>query len=301
MLLVWVSPLAGQEIEVGDSGRIRLFMNRSCRADTLSPGRFSAHADYGLNSSLYNGLNSANTSLKGNFLLSHALTSYWRADLTSHVTFSGSFFHRLGVQYYFDSLACINPDENTLRIRLETRIRKILGFAFDSDVSTALFNKFETVCDDSGHLVRILRSAFMTPMVSNIAMGFTINVSQTGSLLLGISGARVTLVRDPRVFEGPGVDIFYGVSRGKHALFEYGLSMKLLLDRTFNRFFRWNGDLLLFKKFNHPWDLNLRNSFEFRLARYFLLSVRTRVVYESAVSNHFRFESLVSAGFSVTF
>jgi len=106
-----------------------------------------------------------------------------------------------------------------------------------------------------------------------------------------------SFVRDRHVFENPMITSFYGVPPGHNHLFEYGLSMKLAIDRRFLKVCRWYCDLLLFKAFHEPVDMNLKNLFEVRISRYWLFSVQTRVIYEHEVSGHLQLENLASFGF----
>ncbi|MCK7539482.1 MAG: hypothetical protein MZV63_55535 [Marinilabiliales bacterium] len=117
--------------------------------------------------------------------------------------------------------------------------------------------------------------------------------------MLGLTGGRLTLLRDTSVFTGQDVSIYYGVQRGTNHLVEYGISLRFQADRAFWKILRWNCDLLIFKGYDSPADLNLKNIFEIRLASFIVISVQTRLLYEEDISRKLRVENMLSAGFTI--
>ena len=185
-----------------------------------------------------------------------------------------------------------------LNTRLEARLIRRISLAAESEISTRLFNRFCIIPGDSNKSMRYLDAGFLTPMIWNLSGGLSVPLKDYGSLLLGITGARFTIVRDQRVFANPGVSSFYGVTPGHGPLFEYGLSLKLLIDHRFLKICRWYCDLLLFKAYHQPSDMQLKSLFEVRISRYWVLSVQTRIIYEHEVCPAIQLENLASFGFS---
>ncbi len=296
-VLVGVPPLWGREIPADDTLGPCLCLPQS----PDSARNPKVQSEYHLHASLFTVSDPSGSARRGNVVLSHSFKCQFREERGHGLVFSGSFLHRLGLQYFFNDLVRVSTDENTLRIHLERNLAGPAGIGLDSDISTALLNNYDILWPDSGKIRRILKSAFLTPMVWNLTAGLNLGLGTTVSVLLGLSGARLTLVRNAGVYEALGVPVFFGVPSGKHTRLEYGLSLKFLMDKTFRNFFRWNADLLLFKNFAIPWDLNLKNSFEFRVSDYFVFTVQTKIVYDCDISRKVLWENLVSGGFSVRF
>jgi hypothetical protein len=282
-----------------DTTRFPLMINAGCNDRGLFRYTFRKNLDYSLTGSLMSFINGPGPADKGQFILQQGLRYSWIIEYRENLTFSNSYSHRLGIQWYFDSISRICPDENIFRTRLEYRLKRWAALSLDSELNTRLLNNWELVRCDSNRTCRILTSSFLTPLVWNLAGGFSFRVPQTGSVMLGLTGGRLTLLRDTSVFTGQEVDIYYGVKRGTNHLVEYGISLRFQADRTFWKVLKWNCDLLIFKGYDSPADLNLKNIFEIRLASFIVISVQTRLLYEEDISRKLRVENMLSAGFTV--
>ena len=186
-----------------------------------------------------------------------------------------------------------------LRTRLEYRVEEVGGITLDSELGTCLLNHWEQIRIDSSRTARLLTSSFLSPMIWTFAGGISLRIPETGSVMAGITGGRLTLLRDTSVFAGKQAASCYGVKRGTNHLFEYGISLRFQADRIFWKILRWNCDLLVFKGYDKPADLNLKNIFEVRLASYIVISVQTRLLYEEDISRQLQVENMLSAGFMI--
>jgi hypothetical protein len=219
----------------------------------------------------------------------------------SMVCFSGSFLHNLGLQSYFDSLTKIQTDDNTLNTRFDIRIHKNLNFTLNSILTSRIMNGYDYSVDDSGRIVKILNSSFCTPLIWTFSGGFSVKWKDFGSLNLGLSTAKLTCIRDKTIFGKQKVTKFYGVPEGKDHLFEYGLSLQFLADKEFFKKLRWNCDLLVFKNYTSPVDVNLKNNFGIGINRFLKASIQTRIFYEKMISRSIQLENLITLGFYVHF
>jgi hypothetical protein len=298
-LAVWIPSADGQVFLLLDTARIPLLAGPG--GDCGVPPRFTfkKNLDYSLTSSLVSFINGSGPGNKGQVILQHGLKYSWIIERKEHLTFGNSFSHRLGIQYFFDSISRICPDETIFRTRLEYKFGKWTRFSLDSELNTRLLNNWDLVTTDSNTTRLVLSSSFLTPLIWNLAGGFSFLMPETGSIMLGITGGRLTVIRDTSVFTGQQVNSYYGVKRGAGHLFEYGVSLRLQADRTFWKVLRWNCDLLLFKGYDKPADLNLKNLFEVRLASFIVISVQTRLLYEEDISRQLQVENLFSAGFTL--
>ena len=115
-------------------------------------------------------------------------------------------------------------------------------------------------------------------------------------MTVGLSSAKLTWIRDRSIFEKQKTDKFYGVPEGKNHIFEYGLSMQLIVDKDFCKKFKWNCDLLVFKNYNSPVDVTLKNNLGFSINNFLEAGIQTRVLYEEMISKSIQLENLVTFG-----
>jgi hypothetical protein len=229
--------------------------------------------------------------------LSHSLKYKICLSGNGHFHFTGDLVHNLGIQYYFDSISRFRTDDNTLTSKLTYDVSNSLHFSVLCIFNTRIFNSWDIATLSNGSVLRILNSAFLTPLLCTFSGGLGLKFGKSGSLDIGVASAKLTYLRDRSVFGQSGLQSFYGVPYGKRSLFEYGLSMQLLIDRLIGKHMQWNCDLLLFKDNNSPVDVTLKNLFAYRISRYFKTSLQTRLFYEEKVSRQVRLENLISLGF----
>ncbi|MDP4282205.1 MAG: hypothetical protein Q8867_08665 [Bacteroidota bacterium] len=189
--------------------------------------------------------------------------------------------HQAGIQYIFDSITQIHTDENTLNTTLDFQVLKPWNISFFSLFSTPLFN-----------------SLFLTPLRWTFSAGLSVKREKFGVVNIGLTGGRLTYVRNRKIYEKLGIPVFYGVPEDKKTLLEYGLSLQILIDRNLWDKIRWNGDFLFFKSRQKPVDLSVKNSFSLQVSRYIRTGIQTRLFYEKMVSPKLQMENLISAGFS---
>ena len=211
---------------------------------------------------------------------------------------TNTFVHNLGIQHFFDSITRFNIDDNTLTSRIELPIVKKLSFTFDSRITTRLMNGFDIKTNDSGDLVRVLNSSFLTPLICTFSAGLGYSMKDIGSLSIGISAAKLTYILNRHIFEVRGIKSYYGIDEGDSHLLEYGLSFQIMIDKNILKLIHWNFDLLLFKNYNSRADLTVKNLFDLRLGKFFKTSFQTRVLYEEKLSRSLQFENILSVGFN---
>jgi hypothetical protein len=271
----------------------------TCSSDSLLPGhstRFRQELEYSVSFSNYLFLKWYHDKNAGNVILLQKLNYKFSFSGDSLVTFSGSLAHNLGIQSFLDSIMKVHTDDNTLNTRFEIRIAKNLGFSITSNLVSQLLNGYDYSVTNSGALVRTMNSSFLTPLLWTFSGGLSLAWPAFGSLSLGLSSAKLTYIRDRSIFEKQKVSKFYGVEQGKNHLFEYGVSLQLLVDKNFLDRVRWNCDLLVFKNYNSPVDVTLKNDFSIRINNYLKLGIQTRVFYEEMVSRNIQLENVVTIG-----
>jgi len=223
----------------------------------------------------------------------------YRSQITNDKNFCilNSFSHDLGIQYFFDSTSRFQPDENTLITRVEVRIGEKFNFTFFSNLTTRMFDSYVITTTQTGNLMKALNASFLTPMLWTFSTGFARVFQDFGTISLGVSAAKLTWIRNNEVYSQQEINDFYGVPKGKKHIFEYGLSMHVLVDKRFLNRVQWNCDLLIFKDYTEPFDLVMKNLIGIRLTKFLKTSLQTRLFYEKEVSKNIQLENLVSLGF----
>lgn len=225
----------------------------------------------------------------------------YRIQLNSgaSIRFSNALSHDLGFQIFFDSIIRFQPDENTLDTRLELKFSKSFQFIVLSNLSTRFFDCYDYV-DGSSGVDRFLSASFLTPLLWTFSGGLGWNFRETVKVDVGISAAKLTYVRNKKVFNQPGRESCFGVSIGQDHRFEYGLTLHLTIDKAFLTRFHWDCDLLLFKDYHQPVDMTLKSLLAVRITRFLKTSIQTRLYYEREVSPDLQMENLISVGFFVS-
>lgn len=212
---------------------------------------------------------------------------------------SNLFIHNLGFQNYFDSITKVYIDDNTFTTKIDLRIKKNYTLAFNSNLTSRWLEGFDYSINDSGKQTVILNSTFLTPLIWTFSFGVGVIWKDFGSLNLGLSGGKLTYIQQTKIFEIRHITEYYGVPAGKNHRFEYGLSLQFLVNKDFLKRVHWDCDLLLFKNYNAPVDLNFKNLIGIRINKFLKTSIQTRVFYEGKVSKNLQLENLVSLGFYV--
>lgn len=261
--------------------------------------KVSQHLDYAITLSGGLFINWKHDQGANQVMLIQDLVYQCRMETRKGATFSQKIVHHLGVQYFPDSIAQVYLDDNQAETRIEWKIRRYHGGFLSLLFSTRLCNRYQILPDDSGNLVRTLSESFLTPLTGLFSGGIQFRWPAVGSLNIGLTSAKLTWIRDRNIYEILATNIYYGVPEEKRFLFEYGLSIQLLINHDITRWLHWDCDLLIFKNTNMSPDIILRNNLGFRLARFLRARMQTRVYYEERVSNRVQMENIVSAGLVV--
>lgn len=296
-LLIGTTGASAQELFRGPTpvNNLALFTQKGGSNVNL---RITQSLQYAVTGSLTTFLNWEKTGEVNHFFLLQGLKYNTLFDDNGSVKISNTFSHNLGVQIIPDSITLLKSDENILSTRLDVVITSKCSYVLTSELSTRLFNEYTTIVDDSGSQQQVLRSGFFTPLLWTISTGISLLLPKTGKVSFGISSGKLTYILNRKVYQQQGVDRFYGVPESKGYTFEYGLSFQLLIDKALLNRVQWNCDLMVFKNYQKPIDLTLRNMFTFKIAKFLQAKLQTRVLYEEEVSKSLQIENIVSVGFN---
>jgi len=302
VLVMWIGPSYCPAQHLVWQDTIQLF-DLGCLADSgtsLASAKIIQQVEYSLALSAALFINWDHDPGTNQVLLLQDIVYRCLAENNRRFRFSQKMVHHLGIQYFFDSITRFQVDNNQFETRLEWRIRNNHSGFLSAILTTRLFNGYDFSVNDKGYLVRTLNSSFLTPFTGLFSGGFQFKWPRFGSLNMGITSAKLTWLRDKGIYEAQQTTLLYGVPSDKKYLFEYGISLQLLIDHEVTRWLHWNCDLLLFKNSDLPPDLSLKNDLGFRLTKFLQARICTRIFYEERISNKVQLENMVSVGFTVT-
>ncbi|MEI6434111.1 MAG: hypothetical protein WCP32_04640 [Bacteroidota bacterium] len=207
--------------------------------------------------------------------------------------------HDLGMQFFFDSISRFYPDASTLDTKVEVKPGRRFTIFFSSRLATRIFNAYDFAPDDSGIYQKILNSSFLTPLICNFSAGIGWNNPRFAVINIGLSGAKLTYVWNKDIYAQLKVEKFFGVPANKDVYFEYGLTAQIVIDQNFLKRVHWNCDMLVFKNFEKPIDLTVKNLIEIKINKFIKGSIQTKLLYEEEVSRRLQIENLISVGFCV--
>ncbi len=284
VFVVWIVPftLSAQQLVWKDRDVVRSLRIPVDSGQSLVRLRISQQIEYTLTLSGAIFLNWDHDANANQVILIQDMIYQCKGETERNFSFTQKVVHHLGIQYFFDSISRFHVDDNQFDTRLEWRILKNHGCFFSSLLST-----------------RLLNSLFLTPLTALFSGGIQLKWPFFGSLNVGITSAKLTWIRNKGIYESLDAIIYYGVPREKPYLFEYGISLRLLIDHDVAKWLNWNCDLLIFKNTTLPPDISFRNNLGFRLTKFLKARIQTRIFYEERISRKMQLENIVSVGFVV--
>ncbi len=218
-------------------------------------------------------------------------------DLVRNLKIVHCYVSDLGVEYFFDSISRFRPDENSLESRIEICLSGKWNVTLFSRLSTRLSNDYVYQASVSGTRCKVLSTSFLTPLTWTFSAGLGWTLPRYLTLGLGLSSAKLTYVRNRAVYDQLQVPVFCGVPKTKSHIFEYGVSMHLVVDHDFTGVIHWNCDLLLFKNYQKPVDLVMTSLVGIRFNRFLKANLRTHLSYDTDLSRKLQMDNMISAGF----
>ena len=144
---------------------------------------------------------------------------------------------------------------------------------------------------------RVVKSGFLAPAYTNLAVGIDLKPANWISLNVAPITGGVVIVRDELLRKNYGMHLrkeWEGVTEGlpadgseyKNARFEFGAQVKADIAVNVNDNFKYTSQLVLFSNYiDHPENIrvNWDNRFDWKLAKYFSLTLTTNMIYDDKV------------------
>lgn len=260
--------------------------------------RFSPTLTYSLNSSFSKLVNPLPGAMADHLFLTHELRCNAMAEDPGMIRITATLFHQLGLQSFFDSITRLQSDESSLTTRIDFHLFRKISINISLSCTTRLFNQYEEVDSDSGHVKR-LTTGFLSPLFCLFSAGMCFPLAGYGKVIVGIPAVRLTFIGNHDVFIVGREESRFGVPPSRSTAFEYGLSLEVGIERRLARRLAWTFDLRLFKDTRNPVDLRLQNNLSVNITRYLKGALQTRIFYQESVSKAMRMENLLSLGFCI--
>lgn len=144
---------------------------------------------------------------------------------------------------------------------------------------------------------RNVKSGFLAPAYTNLAVGIDVKPAKWLSLNIAPITGGIVVVRDKSLRENYSMGLkkeWEGVTEGvptdgsqyRSARFEFGAQVKADVAVNVNDNFKYSSQLVLFSNYlDHPLNLrvNWDNRFDWKLAKYFSLTLTTNMIYDDKV------------------
>ena len=144
---------------------------------------------------------------------------------------------------------------------------------------------------------RVVKSGFLAPAYTNLAVGIDLKPANWISLNVAPITGGVVIVRDELLRKNYGMHLrkeWEGVTEGlpadgseyRSARFEFGAQVKADVAVNVNDNFKYTSQLVLFSNYIvHPENIrvNWDNRFDWKLAKYFSLTLTTNMIYDDKV------------------
>ena len=144
---------------------------------------------------------------------------------------------------------------------------------------------------------RVVKSGFLAPAYTNLAVGIDLKPANWISLNVAPITGGVVIVRDELLRKNYGMHLrkeWEGVTEGlpadgseyRSARFEFGAQVKADVAVNVNDNFKYTSQLVLFSNYiDHPENIrvNWDNRFDWKLAKYFSLTLTTNMIYDDKV------------------
>jgi hypothetical protein len=195
---------------------------------------------------------------------------------------SFSVFDELGWLYVSDSIALKNRD--LIRIKIERSSAKatnstsnLLAFIVESQK----FPSYKNTPVNQTSNQRVLESAFMSPGVFLVSIGFTRKLAEIYKLDFGLGACKLTWIARKDMFTLIQLAQKSSATKSKRMQVEGGLSFQAVVDKSLGHHLNWQNNTLLFADLNNlknP-DLELRNSLSWSPTKVLKTSLQTVVIY----------------------
>lgn len=144
---------------------------------------------------------------------------------------------------------------------------------------------------------RNIKSGFLAPAYTNLALGIDLKPWKWLSLNIAPFTGGVVIVRNPELRKNYGMDLkeeWVGVTENlpddgtqyRSARFEFGAQIKADIAVKVNDNFAYTSQLVLFSNYlDHPENIrvNWDNRFDWKIAKYFSLTLTTNMIYDDKV------------------
>ena len=289
----------GQDLVLNDKMALVSLRDFALPGTSLVRFRFTQDLEYSLTCSNVLFFNWQQDNGKGQISFLQHLNYRTKLSIERNIHITNVLVHDLGMQFFFDSISRFYPDANTLDTKVEVKTGRYFNIFFSSRLATRIFNSYDFIPDETGINQKILNSSFLTPLVCNFSAGIGWNNPRLAVLNIGLTGAKLTYIRNKDIYTQQKVTEYCGVPFGKDVNIEYGLTAQIVIDQEFLKRVHWNCDMLVFKNFQKPIDLTVKNLIEIKINKFIQGTIQTRLLYEEEVSRRLQVENLISAGFRV--
>lgn len=163
--------------------------------------------------------------------------------------------------------------------------------------------------DGSDEWTGTLKSGFLAPAYTNIALGMEWKPNDWFNLNFAPVTGGFTIVKDPSLRKNYGMKLIDGTEDYRAALFQFGAQLKMNAKAVINDVFTYDTQIVLFTDYlDHPFThnrVNWDNKITWHAAKYFNVALNTWLIYDpivtiNDVTSRVQFKEFFSINFTYT-
>lgn len=191
---------------------------------------------------------------------------------------------RYGVLKYKDLVRQKSDDELSFQSKWNRHLSKRLDFQFLLKFQSQ-FNDTYKITERSGIDTNILHSGFMSPGYININFGIEYSRDKRSRYSVGLSGLKITTVKNQDLYEILEKKILYKVPKGKHELIEYGfhINIEIKKDLAKNIDIEHKSRYFIHEDRFKNIDIESRTLISFKVSKHIKTMITHQLIYDDDV------------------
>ncbi len=222
---------------------------------------------------------------------------------TKYISLNTYFFNELGYRKYIDSISIKNEDAYFYKVDVNSPLVKNVNVNVSYQVKSQFWKSWTYKPDSLQHLQPTLYSSYFSPGYIIFSGGISLEFWSTCRAELGLVGGQITKVKNDALYVSRKEDELYGIKKGDAKQIEFGLSLQLQVPaKKIGKFLYWENSSHVFVKSKNikqrdGYQLDFNNGIHFLFLKYLRLGIRTKVMYDTTVSEKLYISNILLFGF----
>ncbi|MFN5705124.1 MAG: DUF3078 domain-containing protein [bacterium] len=205
---------------------------------------------------------------------------------------------RYGVLKYKDLVRQKSDDELSFQSKWNRHLSKKLDIQFLLKYQTQINDTYKIV-ERSGIDTNILHSGFMSPGYIHINLGFEYSRDKRSRYAIGLSGLKITTVKNQELYEILDRKTLFKVPKGKHELIEYGFHINIEIKKDISKNIEIEHKSRYFiqeDRFKNI-DIESRTLISFKVSKHIKTMLTHQLIYDDDVLDRYQVMQQLMLGY----